>query len=187
MRASGHAEGAFRINVAMMLFMFYAVAVWYGAVRWRRSWLGFIWVSLGCLGVLALIQFHKLLNLWTSYDIYLPVLQTLLWGYISLVASVGYFIASIPKAIQPWCCRKCRYDLTGVPGFSDVCPECGTAFSPETAYAAERRAKSIAEAPRPQRQARKPRDMAEVLGHTSLSHGHSAANQPPQAAQHQDA
>ena len=171
----------------MMLFMFYAVAVWYGAVRWRRSWLGFSWVSMGVLGVLMVIQFHKLLNAWTSYDIYLPVLQFLLWGYVLLVASVGYFIASIPQARGAWCCRRCGYDLTGVPGFSDVCPECGMEFSSETAYAAERRVRSITPAPRPERASRAPRDMASVLGHTSLSAGSSASHDSPNPADKQDA
>ena len=166
--------------------MFYAVAVWYGAVRWRRSWLGFVWVTCGVLGVLGVIQVHKLLNAWTSYDIYLPVLQTLLWGYISLVASVGYFIACIPHARAPWCCTKCGYDLTGVPGFGDRCPECGHEFDAETAYAAERRSRSLVRAPVTHGPARAPRDMARVLGHTSLSQEHSTTNKPPRAAGKQD-
>lgn len=175
----------------MMLFMFYAVAVWYGAVRWRRTWLGFAWVSVGVVGVLALIQFHKLLNAWTSYDIYLPVLQFLLWGYVALVGSVGYFCAVIPQSRGPWCCTKCGYDLTGVPGFGDVCPECGSAFSRETAYAAERRARSLVRSPVPEGSTRAPRDMASVLGHTSLGHtsaghGDSPAQHAPKAAHQQD-
>lgn len=171
--------------------MFYAVAVWYGAVRWRRTWQGFIWVTCGVLGVLGVIQFHKLLNLWTSYDIYLPVLQTLLWGYISLVAMVGYFIACIPQARAPWCCTKCGYDLTGVPGFGECCPECGQEFSTETAYAAERRARSIVRAPVASGPARAPRDMSSVLGNTSLSREASRvegspADQPPRATTGKD-
>ncbi|MFI4882449.1 MAG: hypothetical protein ACIAQU_07685 [Phycisphaerales bacterium JB064] len=172
----------------MLIFMFYAVAVWYGAVRWRRTWLGFVWVTCGVLGVVGVIQFHKLLSTWTSYDIYLPVLQTLLWSYVLLVGSVGFFIAFIPQARPAWCCERCRYDLTGVPGFSDCCPECGHEFDVATAQAAERRARSIVHAPVPSGPARAPRDMASVLGHTSLSHNHQAStsNQPPHAAREQD-
>ena len=180
----------FTIACRMLIFMFYAVAVWYGAVRWRRTWLGFIWVTAGVLGVFGVIQFHRLLNTWTSYDIYLPVLQTLLWGYVALVGMVGYFVACIPQARAPWCCVKCGYDLTGVPGFGERCPECGHEFDRDTAYAAERRARSIVSAPIPSAPARPPRNMASVLDHTSLRHeesweeaaASSAANASPGAS-----
>lgn len=170
----------------MLLFVFYAVAVWYGAVRWRYNWRGFAWVAGGLLGVLAVIQFHVLLNAWTSYEIYLPVLQTLLWSYLMLVGMVGFFIACVPHARRPWCCERCHYDLTGVPGFAHVCPECGAAFDDETARAAEDRAGSIVAAPVAAGPTRQPRDMADLLGHTSLGREGSAAKQTPGAPGEQD-
>jgi|GEM_PF-2264360 len=170
----------------MLLFVFYAVAVWYGAVRWRHNWRAFIWVGCGLVGVLLAIQFHTLLDTWTRQDIYLPVLQALLWSYLLLVGSVGFFVACIPPARGPWCCEKCGYDLTGVPGFADVCPECGVLISDEVAYAAERRGRSKVSAPIPAEPSRAPRDMADVLGHTSLSKSRSASKQAPAATDEQD-
>ncbi len=170
----------------MLLFVFYAVAVWYGAVRWRRSWRAFAWVSGGLLGVLAVIQFHVLLDAWTRAEIYMPVLQFLLWSYMGLVGLVGYFVACIPQARRPWCCAGCGYDLTGVPGFTDLCPECGAAFGDDIAHAAQRRASAVVSAPIPTGPARAPRDMAGILGHTSLSQGHSATQHAPAAAHQQD-
>ncbi len=166
----------------MLLFVFYAVAVWYGAVRWRYNWRGFAWVTGGLLGVLGVIQFHVLLNAWTNYEIYLPVLQTLLWSYLGLVGLVGYFITCIPHARKPWCCHKCHYDLTGVPGFAEVCPECGTSIDEDTAAAAEARSASLVHAPIPTASARKPRDMADLLDHSSLGRQNSAAKESPAAA-----
>lgn len=165
------------------MFVFYAVAVWYGAVRWRYNWRGFVWVTGGLVGVLGVIQFHVLLNAWTNYEIYLPVLQTLLWSYLGLVGLVGYFIACIPQARKPWCCHKCHYDLTGVPGFAEVCPECGRPIDDETAAAAEARAASIVASPVPVGVPRKPRDMADLLDHSSLGHRESAAKESPAAAE----
>jgi hypothetical protein len=170
----------------MLLFVFYAVAVWYGAVRWRRSWRAFAWVTGGLLGVLAVIQFHVLLDRWTNYEIYLPVLQTLLWSYLMLVGMVGFFVACIPQARGAWCCEGCGYDLTGVPGFADRCPECGAEFSEKIARAAEARAASVIAAPLPAGPARSTRDMADVLSHTSLSRPGSATKQAPRAAKSQD-
>lgn len=170
----------------MLLFVFYAVLVWYGAIRWRHNWRAFAWVGGGLIGVLLVIQFHTLLDTWTRQDIYLPVLQTLLWSYLLLVGSVGFFVACIPQARGPWCCDKCGYDLTGVHGFADVCPECGVPMTEEVAYAAERRARSMVSAPIPTGPARAPRDMADVLGHTSLSKDHSASKHAPTTADQQD-
>lgn len=170
----------------MLIFVFYAVAVWYGAIRWRHNWRGFAWVGGGLLGLLAFIQFHVLLSAWTSYDIYLPVLQTLLWSYLILVGMVGFFIACVPHTPKPWCCEKCGYDLTGVPGFADVCPECGLAIDDETAQAAEQRSASMVPAAVPTGQARAPRDIAGLLGHTSLGREGSAAQDAPEAAGDQD-
>jgi len=131
----------------MLAFVAYALIVWYGACRWRRSWQGFLCVVVGELGILLFIKLHTMANAWTSYDMHLPVLQFLLWGYLALIGSVGLFIACVPRRPAPWCCQKCDYDLAGVPGFTDHCPECGTAFDRATAEAAERRARSLADSP----------------------------------------
>ncbi len=171
----------------VLLFVFYAVAVWYGAVRWRYNWRAFAWVTGGLLGVLAVIQFHVLLNAWTNYEIYLPVLQTLLWSYLLLVGMVGFFIACIPHARKAWCCERCHYDLTGVPGFASVCPECGTPIDDTTLRAAEQRAQAIVAAPKPAARSRAPRDMADLLSHSSIGRENSASHEPPDTPHEKDA
>lgn len=85
-------------------------------VRWRRRWLGLLWVLGGILGVLIMIHFHVLLEAWTPYTIYLPVLQTLLWSYVLLVGSIGLFVVCIPHGRGLWCCRP-------VVMTSRVCPD----------------------------------------------------------------
>lgn len=167
--------------------MFYAVAVWYGAVRWRRRWQGFAWVASGVLGVLAMIRFHFLLEAWTPYTIYLPVLQTLLWSYALLVGAIGLFVVCIPHRHGPWCCQACGYDLSGVPGFTHVCPECGRGFSAATARAAEARLAPLVPNPTlAQGRTSGPRDMAHLLHHTSLHRPRSASHDAPHAAEKQD-
>lgn len=181
----------------MILFVFYAAAVWYGAVRWRRRWIGFAWVAAGNVGVLLAIHFHILLESWTPYTIYLPVLQTLLWSYLLLVGSIGLFVVCIPhRNMGPWCCQACGYDLTGVPGFASVCPECGKAFSAATARAAEQRSTSIIAPPTaldaiathpPEPSAgHEVRDVATLLHQSSLTRRRLAAHHPPEAADQED-
>ncbi|MCW5757443.1 MAG: hypothetical protein KIT54_09425 [Phycisphaeraceae bacterium] len=175
----------------MVLLVIYAVAVWYGAIRWRRRWLGLLWVLGGILGVLIMIHFHVLLEAWTPYTIYLPVLQTLLWSYVLLVGSIGLFVVCIPHGRGLWCCQACGYDLTGVPGFSCVCPECGKEFAVETARAAEKRAVSILQQPIPSGDESEPtsrpvRDIAGMLRGVRFDQSRLAPQQPPHTAHQQD-
>lgn len=110
----------------MLAFVVYAFAVWYAAARWRRRWPAFAWIAAGLVGLLLVAYLHYWLNIWTNGRIYLPVLRALLYPYMVLVATVGVYIACLPRARPGECpCISCRYDLAGLK-LPTACPECGT-------------------------------------------------------------
>ena len=109
----------------MFAFAVYALLVWYNAARWRRHWASFAAVAVGVAGLLLVAYFHLCLNDWTHGRIYLRVLQIMLYPYTVLVAAVGLYIACLPRRVPDHACVKCRYDLRGLAGETDVCPECG--------------------------------------------------------------
>lgn len=119
----------------MFLFIIYAVAVWFAAVKWRRDWRGLLTVLLGIGGILGVGYLHIRLNDWTGGTIYLPVLQSILYPYGGLVALVGFFIICLPRAVPHSDCRRCGYDLRGQEAAPITCPECGMAASPQLASA----------------------------------------------------
>ncbi len=113
----------------MIFFVAYAMLVWYGALLWRRRAWGFACVGGGFFGLLLVAWFHLKLNEWTEGGIFLPVFQSILYPYIALVVAVGLFIASLPTreqlAERDKLCVRCRYDLSGLDGAQQRCPECG--------------------------------------------------------------
>jgi len=110
----------------MFLFVVYALAIWYGALRWRRRWPGFVTVFLGMLGLLLLVDFHTWLNYQLGDRLNLAVVRGLLYPYTGLVAAVGLFIAVLPRAAPPGHCQRCCYDLSGLDlEEAPSCPECG--------------------------------------------------------------
>jgi hypothetical protein len=109
----------------MIAFAAYAVAVWYYAAQGRRRWQGLASVVLGLAGLLLVAYFHYCLNDWTHGRIYLRVLQSLLYPYAALVTGVGLYIACLPRRCPDHACVKCQYDLRGLVGEAEVCPECG--------------------------------------------------------------
>lgn len=111
----------------MLLFVLYAVLVWYACARWRRRLLGFVCVAAGLGGVVGVAIFHIHLNRWTGGRLYLPVLQSLLYPYGVLVTLMGVYIACLPRAMPALHCRKCQYDLAGLEEEDPRCPECGLA------------------------------------------------------------
>jgi hypothetical protein len=107
-----------------LLFVGYALAVWVLAARWRRSAPAFLVVAVGVAGLMLLNWLHYKLNDWTEGDIYLPVLQSIMYPYTGLVAAVGLFIAFIPSR-ESYECHECGYDLRGRVEGNTICPECG--------------------------------------------------------------
>jgi thiol:disulfide interchange protein len=118
-----------RTEQLVAAFVVYGVVVWWLAYRLRGSWRAVLPPLLGMLGVAMLGWLHLRLSEWSNGQIYLRVLQILLYPYGVMVGAVGLFIALIPK--QPEGrrdrrCHKCLYDIRGVA----VCPECGQQVLP---------------------------------------------------------
>lgn len=110
----------------MFAFAVYAIAVWFGAYRWRRRVLGFALVVLG-LAILGGVAWgHYQLNILSNGRLFLPLLQVLLYPYAALVFAGGVFLACMPPR-RPGACDTCGYDLTGLYLESTRCPECGSA------------------------------------------------------------
>ena len=111
----------------MVLFVAYAVLVWYFAVKWRRRPWAFVAVAVGLCGLAVVAFGHWRLSIWSGGRIYLPVLQSLLYPYAALVAVIGVYIGCLPRARPAHECRACRYDLRGLQAHAAaVCPECGS-------------------------------------------------------------
>ncbi len=109
----------------MIFFAVYAALVWFAAARWRRQWQSFAWLLVGVLGLIVTAWLHLLLNEWTGGRIFLPVLQALLYPYAAFVATIGLYIACMPRARTANACASCEYDLSGLEHEGLVCPECG--------------------------------------------------------------
>lgn len=111
-------------------FAGYAVLVWYAALRWRRRWESFAWVLAGILGLVLVALLHIQLSRWTRGGIYLPVLQCLLYPYAALVGGIGLYLACLPRRVVAAQCLRCQYDLAGLAGEAEQCPECGLPTTP---------------------------------------------------------
>lgn len=136
----------------MLLFVLYAVLVWYACARWRRRWLGFACALVGAAGVVGVAIFHIHLNRWSGGRIYLPVLQSLLYPYGVLLLVMGLYIACLPRSRPAISCRRCHYDLAGLEEDEPRCPECGlVAADPRKRHARGSRAKREVKSPEVQR------------------------------------
>ncbi len=112
----------------MMLFVAYAVLVWWAALKWRRHWIGFAAAGAGVLGVWFIGKFY----LWLGGMF--GVVRTesfllLLIPFGGIVGLIGVYIAMLPVR-RDEACRRCGYSLRGLEpqstGGALVCPECGT-------------------------------------------------------------
>lgn len=135
----------------MIAFAFYAAFIWYAAARWRRSWAAFGWVAAGAAGLVLVGFFHWKLNQWTNGRIYFRVLQTLLYPYSALVVGVGIFMACLPRRPEMVHCTRCAYDLRGLEGAAELCPECGATHPVLSPAPAEAPIPEVAPAPAPPR------------------------------------
>ncbi|MCC6659287.1 MAG: hypothetical protein IT437_00205 [Phycisphaerales bacterium] len=106
-------------------FTGYAVLVWFAAARFRRQWKAFAWVGAGIVGLIIVALLHIQLNVWTHGQIYLPVLQSILYPYTVVVAVMGLYLACLPRRVPEAHCTRCRYDLRGLEREPELCPECG--------------------------------------------------------------
>lgn len=110
----------------MLLFPFYAVAIWLLAAKWRRTWKGFASVFLGTT-FLVLIE-YTLYRIGTMKITAIEPNQALglLIPFTFLVFVVGLFIACQRRAVpSPIHCTRCHYDLSGLTPLGLRCPECG--------------------------------------------------------------
>lgn len=110
----------------MILFVFYAMLVWYGAYLWRRRWGGLVVLAAALTGLLVVWKVHYRMNGWVEGGNFLPVLRVLLAPYIVLVMGVGVVLVCqrrLPRS--GYYCRACQYDLSGLEPAALACPECG--------------------------------------------------------------
>lgn len=105
-------------------FVGYALLVWYLAVKYRRLWPGAAAVAVGTAGLVGVNWIHAHLPEWTGMNLYLPVLQSIMYPYTALVLMVGCYLCVLPRVWNRGC-TDCGYDLTGLPRSVDRCPECG--------------------------------------------------------------
>ena len=113
-------------------FTGYAVIIWWLAAKHRRSWKGFAWVGAGALFMLLVIVGHIELGIITNGQIYVPVLQPILYAYGFTVVAMGLYIACLPRRAEAGrYCHSCGYDLRGIRRLhadgvpARICPECG--------------------------------------------------------------
>jgi hypothetical protein len=113
----------------VILFPIYAVLVWALAWRWRRSWLGYVAVLMGLLGVGLLGLLYRFSVM--VYPAYLegPIFPLLLATEAVTVLVVGTFIVCLPRHRVDRPCRRCRYELSGLEEENPTCPECGIAHA----------------------------------------------------------
>lgn len=105
----------------MILFAVYAVVVWFLAMRWRRTLLGFV-VPLAAVAGAVLMTW--LLRLWLIEVAYLQ-LSLLMWAEAIIVGGIGLFIACLPRRPPGRYCPWCWYDTGGLGAEIKTCPECG--------------------------------------------------------------
>ncbi len=128
----------------MILFAIYAVVVWWMAMRHRRTLPGFVIAATCAVPVLLAARFVPALSsLGFSAGAAPPTpgrglegVQILLFAEGIVVSGVALFIACLPRPPRGRHCGYCWYDLSGLDGEIDVCPECGT---PRHGYARGKR------------------------------------------------
>ncbi len=109
-------------------FLGYALLVWWPCAVYRRQWPSFLATILGVLGMLAIIEIHRRIGIATDGEIFVPVLQTLLYPYMYLIGGVGFYISIMPRARPLGHCGRCGYDLRGQGDAHWRCPECGAPY-----------------------------------------------------------
>ncbi len=163
----------------MLLFVFFAVLVWYGSFQGRRRLGGLAALAGGLFVLLMVNAVHFRIAQIFEYEELVPVFRVLLYPYIVMVMCVGLFLVTLPIDLPRGeiNCKACRYDLTDLKQEvldGDPCPECGATL----AEAATRKGRRLA---RKRRHARSKLAPEPVAG---LTLG-LAAHEPDEAADDQ--
>jgi hypothetical protein len=108
----------------VLIFPIFSALIWSLAMVWRRRWPSFVVVTS------ALAFLLSMMHLLAAWHEHLPpmshLLYELLWPYILLTGTVGYYICCLPRRpAGPLNCRKCGYHLEGLNPVNLKCPECG--------------------------------------------------------------
>jgi hypothetical protein len=118
----------------VILFLFYAVLVWFFCFRWRRQWMGLVAVSAGVACVFLMSMMVHSISRWfqraglgTGADVRL--FDYLLMVEAGVVGVVGLFIVFLPRERVETPCRRCGYELAGLEVANPTCPECGLAYA----------------------------------------------------------
>jgi hypothetical protein len=109
----------------MMVFIAYAVLVFWAVGKHRRKWKGLLYIALGVAGIVAISMLHWQLSIWTNGFVALPLLQAMMYPFAALVLVTSGYIFVLPRRDLPHLCRRCGYDLTGQEESPATCPECG--------------------------------------------------------------
>lgn len=118
----------------MLLFVAYAVLVWYGAFSGRRRLGGFAAIGAGLFVLLTVNAVHLHVAQALGYEHLVPVFRVLLYPYIAMVVAVATFLVLLPIELPRGeiHCRVCRYDLSDLKEevrAGSPCPECGTTLA----------------------------------------------------------
>lgn len=111
-------------------FVGYALLVWFGAAKYRRTLIGMGVVGAGVGGLLAISYAHWLMGEFYP-ELMIQGLQILMYPYTAVVGAVGLFIAAMPRPAPEGACPGCHYDLRGIDIAIAKCPECGRKIDAE--------------------------------------------------------
>ena len=115
----------------MILFLFYAVFVWYLCFRYRRNWRGLVIFVASMAALWLLADLYRVAIRWAKVNRH-AFLDTRNDGQLFLmllaveaviVAAVGLFFWCLPRAGAVKPCRKCGYELAGLDDDNPTCPE----------------------------------------------------------------
>ncbi len=113
----------------MLIFPLFAVLVWYGCFRYRRSLRGLAALVLGLAGITVLAWFDITLARLFGSSFGPSLFMLLLIGEGSIIAMVGVFLLAQPRERAQLPCRACGYELLGLELANPRCPECGLAHA----------------------------------------------------------
>ncbi|PHQ82702.1 MAG: hypothetical protein COB69_01095 [Phycisphaera sp.] len=130
----------------MLLFVVYAMLVWYGSLRGRRRLSGYAVLIGGVLFLLLVNRLHLEVAKMYNFVEYVAVLRVLLYPYIALVGGIGFFLVRLPIDLPrgELHCKVCRYDLSDLKDEvfgGGPCPECGATIEEAKSRAGRRLAR----------------------------------------------